>query len=464
MGTIRVNQNVYQAARSAANDTTLGGLLKPDISSAEMSRIETAIGADGRVDAEEQKLLDALKNHASFTLTNGRESTPFEPGSVSFPAPATVNAAETRLGTIVRFGDGYQASLGQAENTIYATPAEAIQGARLRQSYAPVDAQDYAVVQRDGGYGLRRLETRNGLHDLAGSEVQGARVSGTAGGAVKALVADSGEVRHFDALPHWTPAAEIRTVADVQRRLNAMLPVLRDRGDHRAVFPAVYIAATNKGAHVIDAIRNPNHPEHAKYKDLDPRLVEDIIVEFGKKYFQAFDNYEAGNLAAVPPAWRETFDEARNETTTGVEDMLMGINAHIGNDLAENLAQPRPGGGTLYDPTDPRQVRTFDAFNQLLIDETPTILRNVAAVEDKLGGVSVRGMDLAGRVGNHTIGASRVEAITRAAFTAARRDAEHHAVELMHGRTTEAAVEREIGQRARIIANSLPNSGRQYIP
>ena len=464
MGTIRVSQNLYQAVKDATNDTTMGGLLgKPDISASEMEKIEQAIGADGKVDAEEQKLLDALKNKTSFTLTNGKDATPFSPSGITFPAKAVVENAEANLGTIIRFGEGHQAKIGSSVGTTYKTQAEAIQGARMRQSYSPVDAEDYAVVPKGDGFGLKAIETKDAYRDIGAGEIGGVRVSGKDAKQVLAVVADSGDVKHLDALPTWKPASQINTVADVKARLNSMLKTLGDRGDHRATFPAVYLATTAKSEKVLAAIRDPSNPEHNKYKNLDPKLIENIVLEFGKMYFDAFDNYEKGNKAAVPQAWRTTFDQAKTETTSVMEDMLLGINAHIGNDLGIILAKPMPGGGTLYDPKDPKQVATFNAFNQILIEETPTILSNVTALESKLGGISAKGMSAAKGLGDYVIGGSNVEAITKRAFTMARADAESSARELMAGTTTIAGVQAKIGQRASVIA-TMPNSGRQYVP
>lgn len=463
MGSIRVNQNVFQAVTQATNDTTLGGLLgKPDISAAEMAKIEEAIGADGKVDAEEQKLLDALKNHSSFTLTNGTEKATIDPKSVSFPTRSVVEASQNHLETIIRYGNGNQAQLGAVAKETYATQAEAIQAARGKQSYSPVDSDDYAVVRKGNNFGIAPIQTKNALSDISAGDLAGARMTGPGARNVVALVADSGDVRHTDALPHWKPSSEMKTVADVKDRLNAMLTTLGDRGDHRATFPAVYLATTNKAEKVLAAIRDPANPDHNKYKNLDPKLVENIVMEFGKMYFDAFDNYEKGNVKAVPPAWKAAFDEAKTETTSVMEDMLLGINAHIGNDLGMILAKTMPDGKTLYDPKDPKQVATFNAFNQILIDETPTILANVTALEGKLGGISARGMSAAKGLGDYVIGGNNVEAITKQAFTMARADAESSAKALMAGTTTRTQVEQKIGSRAEVIRN-MPNSGRQYI-
>ena len=125
MGSINVNQNVFQAVKNATNDTTLGGFLgKPDINASEMAQIEQAIGADGKVDEGEKKLLEALKNKTAFSMASGAETTSVNPTNVTFPETSAVTKAQENLKTIVRYGNGNQANLGPVSKETYKTHME----------------------------------------------------------------------------------------------------------------------------------------------------------------------------------------------------------------------------------------------------------------------------------------------------------------------------------------------------
>jgi hypothetical protein len=70
----------------------------------------------------------------------------------------------------------------------------------------------------------------------------------------------------------------------------------------------------------------------------DTHLINHEAAVFAKYYLGAFDNWTAGNYAAVPPAWKIAFDAANTKSVTGSGDLLLGINAHINRDLPFVLA------------------------------------------------------------------------------------------------------------------------------
>lgn len=71
MGGIQVNKNVYDAVKAGSYD---GYFSSPKVSNSEENDVEKAIAADGKVDEGEAKLLQALKNHTSFTVTTKGEA------------------------------------------------------------------------------------------------------------------------------------------------------------------------------------------------------------------------------------------------------------------------------------------------------------------------------------------------------------------------------------------------------
>ena len=63
---------------------------------------------------------------------------------------------------------------------------------------------------------------------------------------------------------------------------------------------------------------------------------EDAV--FARYYFDAYDNWLAGNRSQVPQAWLIAFDSAKDRRTTGSGDLLLGMSAHINRDLPFTLA------------------------------------------------------------------------------------------------------------------------------
>ena len=99
--------------------------------------------------------------------------------------------------------------------------------------------------------------------------------------------------------------------------------------------------------------------------DTDPGLVQDrnyLYTEdalFADFYFDTVHAWEHGD--PVPPAWRIAFQQAASGQITGAQEMLLGINAHVQNDmpfviaaLGVSLARTAPHAS----PTTTRSTRS----------------------------------------------------------------------------------------------------------
>jgi hypothetical protein len=98
--------------------------------------------------------------------------------------------------------------------------------------------------------------------------------------------------------------------------------------DHNAVFATTYLELTRTARDALIA---------------DPGLLrwprwffrEDAL--FASVYFRSVRRWEQGR--EVPEAWRIAFETAETGEVTGAQDMLLGINAHVQNDMPFVLAQ-----------------------------------------------------------------------------------------------------------------------------
>src|SRR3954466_11418240 len=94
----------------------------------------------------------------------------------------------------------------------------------------------------------------------------------------------------------------------------------REAGDRRAVFATLYgIVSAEIRAQVAAGAFHDN------------AWVHRYAVTFANFYRQALDDYDAGR--PVAKAWRLCFDTARAGSGLVLQDMLLGINAHVNNDL-----------------------------------------------------------------------------------------------------------------------------------
>lgn len=86
MGSINVNRNVYDAVKAVTED---GYLSSPKVSGSELKDVEAAIAADGKIDAGEKELMNALKNKTSFSVnTKGQAPYDVNASLLSFPSSA----------------------------------------------------------------------------------------------------------------------------------------------------------------------------------------------------------------------------------------------------------------------------------------------------------------------------------------------------------------------------------------
>ncbi len=123
---------------------------------------------------------------------------------------------------------------------------------------------------------------------------------------------------------------------------------LREQHDRRAIFTTAYLVITG-------AINQ-------RIKDdwfIDNQWVGQYAVCFANLYRQALLAYESGDLT-LPKAWRFSFDTSVQNKGLLLQDLLLGVNAHINYDLA--LALHEVG----IDPQRQQRYRDHTAVNQVL--------------------------------------------------------------------------------------------------
>jgi hypothetical protein len=109
------------------------------------------------------------------------------------------------------------------------------------------------------------------------------------------------------------------------RRLHAL--ETRYGCDHRAVFATTYRVLTQV---MLERLRQePGFFRFPRYLFYEDGLFADVYVANSQAWKRG---------KRIPPAWRIAFETARDSDVNAAQDMLLGINAHVQNDMPFVLA------------------------------------------------------------------------------------------------------------------------------
>ncbi len=116
------------------------------------------------------------------------------------------------------------------------------------------------------------------------------------------------------------------------RHLHGRLQLYTRAGDHRAVFLHAYSIVTRN---MLNALERQASGEEQIFLDTD--WVCSLLNRFADLYLDALDDFENSGRCSLP--WERAHTLALSGKTTVVEDLLLGINAHINFDLPQALYQ-----------------------------------------------------------------------------------------------------------------------------
>lgn len=115
------------------------------------------------------------------------------------------------------------------------------------------------------------------------------------------------------------PACVRQTIREMEKRFAP----LAETCDHDAVFSLAYLRTTEGFYEASETA--------GFFKDT--ARINHQAVAFARMYFGAYDDWAAGRVARVAPAWRVAFEHADARTVSGSGDLLLGMNAHVNRDL-----------------------------------------------------------------------------------------------------------------------------------
>jgi Family of unknown function (DUF5995) len=97
--------------------------------------------------------------------------------------------------------------------------------------------------------------------------------------------------------------------------------------DSRCVFSHAYALLTQ----ALDRDLAAADPEHVEF-------LRALAGPFAERYFTALDAWDAGRRDEVSPGWRIVFERIVTRRTSPIEDLVVGVYAHIVHDLPYALA------------------------------------------------------------------------------------------------------------------------------
>lgn len=212
---------------------------------------------------------------------------------------------------------------------------------------------------------------------------------------------------------------------------------LHAAGDPRAAFPEVYAVITRR---VLVEV------ERERSAFLEPRWVDRLMGRFCARYLETLDRSLRG-LPQDCEAWRLAHDLAAAGLTVPMQEVLLGVNAHVNHDLAPGTAETIAEDGGAPDRARlARYKHDYDHVNELLRE---SLAECVARVRDRYG---CRATSLVWRVARPLVGPGCL-----AAVAAWRAHAWGDVLRLLGARSGEErrAVMRGVERRAGRIGRSI---------
>lgn len=230
-------------------------------------------------------------------------------------------------------------------------------------------------------------------------------------------------------------AGPYQSIEDVMAGLSMLEQAFVERRDRRGVFVSAYIQITGE---LIQRIGDGRFD--------DDEWLSSYVVAFAELYRHALATYEQGDLEAVPKPWRAAFDAALDGSSVIIQDLILGINAHINHDLPLALLR------VSIDPDRPSRYRDHTSVNDALQAATNIVQERLSEIYAPALGF----LDLAGGEAD--------EVLTNFSFAKARDNAWMFGTVLVDaaGEEETESIRQRLNDQAAVLSRLILRPNKKY--
>lgn len=232
--------------------------------------------------------------------------------------------------------------------------------------------------------------------------------------------------------------SDYQSITDVLNGLGRLEAEFFARNDRRGVFVSAYLQITSELQRRI---------ELGQFHDV--AWVGNYVVEFARLYQYALRQYETGVIGTVPGPWALSLKTSSEGQGLVIQDLLLGINAHINHDLP--FALEKVGIG-------PNRSGRYDDHNAVNV----ALRRATDAVQDRIAKMYSLGLGVLDRL----LGPLD-EKLTSFSFEVAREHAWEMGVAIANAQSSEdrANQTRSIDRQASVLGRLIlvPNLGSPWL-
>src|SRR5215213_1528534 len=161
---------------------------------------------------------------------------------------------------------------------------------------------------------------------------------------------------------------------DIDEAIPCMRKVLdyfHERNDYRAVFVRAYYIITVNVHAAVHQLGN------RKQIFFDPDWIKSLAGKFSTLYIQSLTTFERDAESEL--AWKIAHKAAVERRSTVIQDLILGLNAHINYDLAYGIyLNMKEHGDDKNHLLLPRRKFDHDQVNEILVASIPEITETLA--------------------------------------------------------------------------------------
>jgi hypothetical protein len=150
----------------------------------------------------------------------------------------------------------------------------------------------------------------------------------------------------------------MQSVETLLGRMDYTIECWEKTSDNRQIFLRCY---NMMSSNMYEAVK------HGRFSDAE--WVNQLVVRFSEYYFEALDHYEQFS-AQTPEVWKQAHDTTLRQKLHVLQNLLIGVNAHINYDLPLALYDCLKRDWNAYDEITKSSTKSDHELVNIIIGET----------------------------------------------------------------------------------------------